>query len=65
MTDKRRTENVINMTGTLWELNKYKLLNQIEERSGAPVPEECYKLIEHSFRVGAAVMERAIGGAAR
>lgn len=62
MTDKRRVENVVGITDTLWQLNRYKLLDQIEKASGTKVPEECYELIEWSFRYGAMFMEKAIGG---
>ena len=64
MTEERRMENVVNITDTLWQLNRYKLLDYIADQSGSEVPEECYKLIEVSFRTGAALMERALGRAA-
>lgn len=62
MTDERRVENVVNITDTLWQLNRYKLFDYIESKAKTPVPEECYDLIEVSFRCGAAMMEKAIGG---
>lgn len=61
MTDKRRVDNVVGITNTLWALNKYRLLDYIEEKSHTPVPVECYDLIEVAFRCGAAMMESAIG----
>lgn len=63
MTDERRVENVVNITDTLWQLNRYKLFDYIAEQSGCEVPEGCYQLIEASFRCGAALMERALGKA--
>ena len=63
MSEERRTENVVNITNTLWQLNKYKLMDYIAQSSGREVPEECYELIEVSFRTGAALMERALGRA--
>lgn len=61
MTDERRLENVVNITDTLWQLNRFKLFDQIERMSGTKVPPECYELVEISFRSGAALMERAVG----
>ena len=62
MTDERRVENVIDITDTLWQLNKYKVIGKIETASECKVPEDCYKLMEWCFRYGAMYMERAIGG---
>lgn len=62
MTKERRIENVVGITDTLWQLNRYKLFDQIEKASGTKVPEDCHKLIEWSFRYGAMYMEKAIGG---
>ncbi len=62
MTEERRVDNVINITETLWQLNRYKLFDQIARMSGTNVSEDCYPLIEVSFRCGAALMEKAIGG---
>lgn len=62
MTDERRVENVIDITDTLWQLNKYKVIGKIETASESKVPEDCYKLMEWCFRYGAMYMERAIGG---
>lgn len=61
MTDKRRIENIVGITDTLWQLNKRVVLDSFEARCGHPVPEECIPLIEQSFRIGAAFMEKAIG----
>lgn len=58
-----RTENIVNLTETLWTLNKSKVLSQLESLNGGhDVPEDCIKLIEYSFRSGAIYMEKAIGG---
>lgn len=61
MADANRIKNVVGISETLWELNKFRVLEQIETISGAPVPEDCYELIECSFRLGAVLMERALG----
>lgn len=61
MTDKRRVENIVDMTDTLWQLNRSSVIAQIEKLSGAPVPKDCIGLIECSFRFGAIYMEKAIG----
>ena len=61
MTDERRVQNVVNITDTLWQLNKYRLMEQIRQMSGTEVPEACHELIEVSFRTGAALMEKALG----
>ena len=61
MTQERKVENVVNITDMLWRLNKYRLMEQIEQASGEEVPEECYKLMEWCFRFGAMWMEKAIG----
>jgi len=61
MADAKRIKNVVGISETLWELNKFRVLKQIEMISGAPVPEDCYELIECSFRLGAVLMERALG----
>lgn len=58
---ERRDKNIMGITDTLWKLNKYRLLDQIERMTGHPVPADCYGLIEVSFRSGAVLMERAIG----
>lgn len=60
MADKR-TERVVSITDTLWQLNKYKMISQIETASKCEVPEDCYKLMEWCFRFGAMYMERALG----
>lgn len=60
MTEEKRVDNIVNLSDTLWKLNKRRVLEQIEALSGAPVPEECMELIECSFRFGAVLMERAI-----
>lgn len=61
MTEERRNQNIMDITDTLWKLNRYKLLDQIERMTGFPVPADCYDLIEVSFRSGAVLMERAVG----
>ena len=61
MTEERRMSNMVNITDTLWKLNKYRLMKQIRKMSGVEVPEDCYDLIEVSFRTGAALMGKALG----
>ena len=62
MTDERRMKNVIDITETLWTLNKPKVLDQLKSLNGGyAVPDDCVKLIEYSFRTGAVYMERTIG----
>ena len=57
----RRKENIMAMTDTIWQLNRHKVIDQLEELSGQKIPEECMKLIEYSFRFGAMRMEDANG----
>ena len=38
MTERRRIENVVQLTDTIWEVNKYKILKKIEPFS-APLPQ--------------------------
>lgn len=59
MADKR-VENVVNISDTLWQLNRFNVIAQIEKLSGTPVPEDCMELIECSFRFGAVLMEKAL-----
>lgn len=61
MADANRINNIVSISETLWQLNKYRILGQIEAMAGAPVPEDCYELIECSFRLGAVLMEKALG----
>lgn len=61
MTEERRNQNIVDITDTLWKLNRYKLFDQVERMTGFPVPPECYELMECSFRSGAVLMQRAIG----
>lgn len=61
----RRVENIVNMSDTLWQLNRFTVLDQIAKLSGAPVPEDCMELIECSFRFGAVLMEKALRRSAR
>lgn len=56
----KRAENIVGISDTLWQLNRYTVLQQIEKLSGAPVPEDCLELIECSFRFGAVLMEKAL-----
>lgn len=56
-----RGENIIAMTDTIWQLNRHKVIDKLEEMSGQKIPEECMKLIEYSFRFGAMYMESANG----
>ena len=61
MSNARRIENVVNITDTLWRLNKHRLVSEIETASGQKIPEECYPFMEWCFRYGAMYMERALG----
>lgn len=56
----KRVENIVGISDTLWQLNRFTVLDQIEKLSGAPVPEDCMELIECSFRFGAVLMEKAL-----
>ena len=61
MSNERRIENVVNITDTLWKLNRNKMINQIESASGCKIPEDCYTFMEWCFRYGAMYMEKALG----
>lgn len=61
MTDNRRIENIVQLTDTIWQVNKNKILKDIEEWTGEPVPEACYKLIEFCVRRGCVLMEQTVG----
>ena len=62
MADEKRMKNVIDITETLWTLNRPKVLEQLKSLNGGhAVPSDCVKLIEYSFRTGAVYMEKAIG----
>lgn len=61
MTEKRRIENIVQLTDTIWNVNKKSVLDEIEKRTGAPVPEECLSLIEFCFRYGCVKMEQTVG----
>jgi hypothetical protein len=61
MTDNRRIENIVQLTDTIWQVNKDKILKDIEEWTGEPVPEACYKLIEFCVRRGCVLMEQTVG----
>lgn len=56
----KRVENIVGISDTLWQLNRFTVLDQIAKLSGAPVPEDCMELIECSFRFGAVLMEKAL-----
>ena len=58
MNDKRRIENIID---TLWQLNKGKRIQSIEEETKQKVPEDCVKFAEFMYRAGALDMEKALG----
>ena len=60
MPDKK-VENIVAMTDTIWQLNRYKVIEKLEKLSGQEIPEPCMKLIEYSFRFGAMYMEAANG----
>lgn len=61
MTDERRVENVVQLTDTIWQVNKNKILKEIEEWTGEPVPVDCYRLIEFCVRRGCVLMEQTVG----
>ena len=61
MTEKRRAENVVQLTDTIWQVNKNKILKEIEEGTGEPVPEACHRLIEFCIRRGCVLMEQTVG----
>ena len=61
MTDKRRVENVVRLTDTIWQVNKNKIVAEIEEWTGEPVPVDCMKLIEFCVRRGCVLMEQTVG----
>lgn len=61
MTDKRRIENVVQLTDTIWQVNKNKIVAEIEEWTGEPVPEDCMRLIEFCVRRGCVLMEQTVG----
>lgn len=65
MPEEKRVQNVVNISDTLWQLNKFTVISQIEKLSGQPVPDDCMELIECSFRFGAVLMEKALGKSAR
>lgn len=56
----QRTKNIVGISDTLWQLNRFMIIDQIAKLSGAPVPEDCLELIECSFRFGAVLMEKAL-----
>lgn len=61
MTEKRRAENVVQLTDTIWQVNKNKILKEIEEWTGEPVPGACHRLIEFCIRRGCVLMEQTVG----
>lgn len=61
MNDKRRIENIVGITDTLWQLNKAKRIQSVEELTGQKVPEDCIKFAEFMYRAGAVDMEKALG----
>lgn len=62
MSDERKIENIVNITETLWTLNKSKVLKELAACAKTDeIPEECHRLVEAAFRFGATYMERAIG----
>lgn len=62
MSDERRIENIVNITDTLWQLNRSKKVEGVEKLTGTKMPDDCMKLAEYFYRAGAVDMERAIGG---
>ena len=61
MTNERRIENIIQLTDTIWQVNKNRLIDKLEELTHAPVPDDCLTLIEFSFRNGCVAMEQTLG----
>ena len=61
MNDKRRIENIVEITDTLWQLNKAKRIQSVEETTKQKVPEDCIKFAEFMYRAGALDMEKALG----
>lgn len=61
MTNERRIENIIQLTDTIWQVNKNRLIDKLEELTHAPVPDECVELIAFSFRYGCVAMEQTLG----
>ena len=61
MTEERREQNGVDLTETLWQARRYKVLDYMGEKAGTPVPEDCYELIHVAFRCGAAAMFGVIG----
>lgn len=62
MSNERRIENIVNITDTLWQLNRAKKVEGVEKLTGTKMPKDCMKLAEYFYRAGAVDMERAIGG---
>ena len=62
MSDERRIENIVNITDTLWQLNRTKKVEGVEMLTGTKMPDDCMKLAEYFYRAGAVDMERTIGG---
>jgi hypothetical protein len=60
MTNEERVNNVVKMTETLWNARRYDVLRGIEALDHRPVPEDCEKLIETAFRLGAVNMLRQL-----
>ena len=61
MSEERKIENIVNITETLWTLNKSKVLKELAVCAKTDeIPEECHRLVEAAFRFGATYMERAI-----
>ena len=61
MTSQRRIENIVQLTDTLWQLNRNRRAKEIEKMSGVEMPEDCMKLAEFWYRAGAIDMEKANG----
>ena len=62
MSDERRIENIVELTETMWILNKRKVLKELAQSAKMDeIPEDCHRLVEAAFRFGATYMERTIG----
>ena len=61
MTTERRIENIVQLSDTLWQLNKSRRIAELEKLTKTKMPEDCMKLAEFFYRAGAVDMERANG----
>ena len=57
----RDYDKIVKLSETIWNVNRYTLLDSIERQTGRPVPRDCLTLIEFCFRNGCVAMEQTIG----